>query len=121
MSSNEARELKIWIQIHVFGWKHSAEKKYPHRRGFSKDGVFLLEYDMPDYPNDDGAAFSVLERCATECESSGDGIDISFTKQTGEWEVGRMQLGFEWSIELRSSAQTLPLAICLFAKKLFTP
>lgn len=139
MTDSEMRELDAWIAEHVFGYRWFAfeggkgnrfcdlqiPSTFQERHGGIQCDAPLVGYErdiggVPRYSKEARPAMEVLEKCAQKCDESGDSVDVSFTKQSPlKWDVGRLQLAVEWSIELSSSAETLPLAICLFAKKLF--
>jgi hypothetical protein len=125
----ELRRLKRWIILNVMGWVEWTEEEYPYRSGFSEGDEFgdkCLEDDMPDYPTDPGAALEVLKRCAEAMPNAIIGIgspmgkaDVISTlpKSKQGWVVGA--IGFKPS-NFDVEAETLELAICRFAKRLFT-
>jgi len=65
--------------------------------------------DYPHYTTDPAAAMAVLERCAEKEAKEFDGVQID--KLESGWIVS--------TCEVDAHAPTLPLAITLFAKKLF--
>jgi len=124
----ELRELDACIAEHVMGWTKVAGTNsldHPGRFTVLADriligqnmGARIIEYNPTADP---AAAMAVLEKCVAKCDESGDSVDISISTPDGGFEVGRMQVGFEWNIELNTKSKTLPLAICLFAKQLFS-
>jgi len=118
MIPQELRELDAWIAEHV------TCEKYPigeHNSGISKhyldDGKNVVRTvegkwtaALPSYTTDPAAAMMVLEKCAEkEGQENFDGVQIDKTEHG--WIVS--------TCKMDSDAETLPLAICLFAKKLF--
>lgn len=90
MNERELRELDIWIGCNLFG----------KVRGSS----------IPYYTTDATAAMMVLKHCAErESQVNGDGVQID--KIESGWLVSTCNVG--------ADAETLPLAICRFAKELF--
>ena len=119
MNEKELRELDSWIAESIMGckkvWILRDLKDFTFIE--SKDsGVLLLlpssKNILPFKPTTDpAAAMMVLEKC---CEQE-KGTSIAIHKR-GEWAV--CSVGRTPNM---SHAKTLPLAICLFAKKLFSP
>lgn len=122
-NENETRELDAWIAEHVMGWTW---EDYD-----DNNGKYLLSTDgfnygvqhwnnhpptymnfLPRYTSNPGAAMGVLEKCIAKsmpCFQDSGGGNIRIFAHDG-------LDGEEFSVE----AKTLPLAICLFAKELFT-
>lgn len=121
------RELDAWIAEHVMGYRWYK---------FS-DGVFQLEVpgdwqkrhggiqvdrptgteidatSAPKYATDPAAAMQVLEKC---CKQTA--FPISIGVKFGGWYCGQFKdLAGAASA---TTSSTLPIAICLFAKKLFS-
>lgn len=110
MTDKQLRELKECIWTKVLGWSKWREEEYPHRLGWAKDngeGEKRLDADMDDPTTDPGAAMAVLEKC-------GEKETITLGVLKGKWCVTKAT----WS-GLFVEAETLPIAICLFARKLF--
>ena len=123
MNDMEMRELDAWIAEYVFGWnrqrfnnghvrhnilvpeKFRADKYRKH--GWNK-GVELID-NFPHYTTDPAAAMDVLEKCAIK---SGYGLTV-IPQSNGMW--------FACSNYANEAfGETLNIAICLLAKKLFT-
>lgn len=111
MREKKLRELDAFIAEHVMGWKHSSSDFYQWKteRGNEYDPV-----TNPFSPTTDpAAAMAVLEKIVEETEAMPDSIYIG-------------KVGTEFMVGLdgvEAVAETLPLAIALFArdaKKLFT-
>lgn len=128
MSDKELRELDAWIAEHVFEWqrqsfdnghaKHNLLVRDKFRTDkFVKhgwiDGNKLVE-TFPKYTTDPAAAMLVLEKC---CEIDGMDAIVEIAKTTTSWRVFNRDKSKD---QCTTFANTLPLAICLFAKKLFT-
>lgn len=107
MSENEMRELDIWITTNIMGIAVTYEecKTFP--------GVKLPTIDgwkhPPQYTVERALAMEVLEKCAVRC-------DIRVQEDNKEYAV----LASDEADMMYSRAKTLPLAICLFAKQLFS-
>lgn len=103
------RELDAWIAEHVFVWQYKMTGSDPVEDGecwFSESGKFPCE--LPYYTTDPAAAMVVLEKC-TQKDS------------VGIWRVSHIEFVVKNHREsVRATSETLPLAICLFAKQLFT-
>jgi len=97
-------ELDKWIAENVMGWK-----MHPHREDhwIRPDSNRIDEF----YPTTDSAsAMEVLEKCAEKFP-----IEI----RIGNYDEGRYFVGTDYDFDMtRGKAETLELAICLFAKKL---
>ena len=114
MKTDELRELEVWIGEHIFGGEitktpHLATDVYMQTE--SDRRLMMSPYPVPRYTTDRAAAMEVLEKC---CD------------KIGILELGRVKVKpFNFCIratyvpELDVEAETLPLAICLFAKKLY--
>lgn len=137
MTTDEMRELDAWIAEHVMRrkcnscvdglYKKLGDAQYAEmREWFISQGSKKIQWPKrePDikcdhakrYSTDPAAAMEVLEKCTDrlDCED----IKIGFC--TGIWRlqsVYRENPGANGRIIVR--AETLPLAICLFAKELF--
>ena len=114
MSETELRELDAWIAEHVFGFKKtrrdfdSAITGY----GFDANNKFAVLPSPTTSPDD---AMKVLEKCCDERFAT------SIQKNKVSWKVSRIYWGpFRMHESEVTFAETLPLAICLFSKKLFS-
>jgi hypothetical protein len=121
MSENELRELNAWIAEHVMGWhKVMSRGDNPFEYWDGSDGAYRIQTWRPT--TDPAAAFAVLEKCQErlDCED----VVIGFC--TGTWcirSIYRENPGAKGRINifaLPPSETSLPLAICLFAKQLFS-
>lgn len=109
MKTTELRELDAWIAFHVTQKTTSLIK-------INESNCWLV----PRYSAEGDAAMAVLEKCAEK-------TSVSITKDADEkfsveWWIAEPKgiapiEGSRWHQIV--TAQTLPLAICLFAKKLF--
>ena len=110
MTDQELRELDAWIAEHVFGATRAIDKGFAcgdcddrHTVRFNKDEGWTA---CPLYTTDPAAAMQVLERCAEK---------LGFLP-----DIKKSRIGYAWIYGgAASNADTLPLAICLFAKRLF--
>jgi len=108
----ELRELDAWIAEHVMGLvRHPCWYTHEHWEGVWRvpDGTKGFNKFRPT--TDPAAAMAVLEKCA-EVESP---VSVATCFEAGTWSVF---VGGHW--DEKRSAETLPLAICLFAKALFS-
>ena len=106
------RELDWWIHCEVFGWYPATELEYPHRKGFlHNDHDFMCREDVPEYSSS-AAAMEVLKKCS---EKLGMFEYISINCAEGEFAIRMAHAGWDWI-----NAPTMELAICQFAKKLFS-
>ncbi len=135
MTETEMRELDAWIAEHVFGKKvHKGENLVFGSAGIGRDDFIYSTGKHPTVrmwceemsfswspTSESSAAMQVLEKCATklDCED----MRIGFC--TGNWSIQsvyREDPGADGRIKvwaLPPAKQTLPIAICLFARKLF--
>lgn len=100
MNEKEMRELDAWIAEHVMGL--SMEEQFGN-----PDNPIRGTITPPNYTTNPAAAMLVLEKCLTMADE----LEIRLCYDC-EYKV------FDWS--KAAKAETLPLAICLFAKKLFS-
>ena len=110
MNTKEMRELDAWIAGHVMGLKRVTFNT------FWNSGLGAWECQGPTgmqsvhhYTTDPAAAMKVLEKCAESAQ-----LTICIGKTEGGFKLW-LPNRFDSAIE----APTLPLAICLFARKLF--
>ena len=121
------RELDEWIAVNLFnwdvsrvGWCDSAIKHCVGKScyGFPPDSAnwktCALPHLIPCYTTDLDATMMVLEKCNIR-QSEKDFIEMGI-KKTGKQKRNHYLATAEFSV----NAKTLSLAICLFAKKLFT-
>lgn len=120
MTTQELRELDAWIAEHVMGWRHAKTlDDLGVMDSFYDHGDILIEYRKghlcPWRPTEDSAdAMDVLKKCAEKLKQ-----DISIVLYDSKWDVAWV----DWNAEERADlarAETLELAICLFAKQLFS-
>lgn len=143
MSETELRELDAWIDRELFaggkfvglkkcgfwyrdgacGYTSSAcdagrftpeeAKKREYLRG--EEPVTIHELPIPHYTTSPADAMRVLEKCCDE------GFVTSIHKNKARWEVSRIYKGaFRMHESDFTFAETLPIAICLFVRKLFS-
>ena len=124
MSEIEMGELDAWIAENVMGWKlngvwHRVQKDefalHKDGRVFIHDSIrngVCLTVKVFDPTTDPAAAMEVLKRCAGLYAVKVGGVDVN-----NLWMVAN---GLTPTMENTVRADTLELAICLFARKLFT-
>lgn len=119
MTQQELRELEAWIAENVMKWKRVSglAVRILDDEFFVDSNGCIGRFSCAWIPTTDpAAAMMVLEKC---CESMAVNVEI-WKAGNGEW-VCRMVVGSGFnSTNQIGVANTLPLAICLFAKKLFT-
>ena len=119
MTQQELRELDAWIAEKVMGWKPFVSGKTSSIKGtFWLDSEHKVvaspefQWTRFDPTTDRAAAMQVLEKCA---DRVGVRIDRYNGRAPNVWYIratdGRLA---------EAEAPTLPIAICLFAKKLFS-
>ena len=138
MNDTELKELDQWIAKHVMGeklmfgvkkrgmwyrpdahgytdrqseaWRLTFDeaKKHEYLRGSADERVTVCEILTPRYSTEPAAAMQVLEKCG---EKLGGAI-VAIQRMDAPYEPGWVVNG--------SYAPTLPLAIALFAKQLFS-
>ena len=101
-------ELNRWIAVNVFGWKPCKEMEYPFRAAYEKpDGEIILELDSPSWATDAEAVMEVFKKCAER-------TSVAINRgSTGFW-ISDCDKKSNYAV-----AETLELAICQFAQKLF--
>lgn len=134
----ELRELDAWIAEHVMGTKNmfglkkrgfwyrpnahgytdrqseawqlpfEEAKKHEYPHGGHDDRVTVCEIEIPSYTSNPAAAMQVLEKCAEK-------TTVALNQGTTGWFISDCDKKLRFAV-----AETLPLAICLFAKKLFS-
>lgn len=108
MTDAEKRELNEWIAKHVFGLDAETDWYVDRKAGCD---VMMKSSWAPT--EDEADAMKVLKKCHTQCcVETGETANIANTKRGF----------FARSIykDIVSEAETLELAICLFAKKIFS-
>lgn len=129
-TEKELRELDAWIAEHVMGYRWFAYEggksnrfcdlqipsDWQARHGGIQCESSLEGYErdiggVPKYTTNPADAMAVLEKCCAETMQE-DCVYIGKTES--EWIVGHTTRNFE------EVADTLPMAICLFAKQLFS-
>lgn len=120
MSETELRELLVCLAERVMGWKLKegiGKMEFGDYR-ISGDQIIYRERGNPgrlfDPMKNKKDAFWVLEKCAEECRRSSK--TISIRGRSGDWNVFCRDQYDQESEE----APTLPLAICFFAKAIFS-
>jgi hypothetical protein len=123
MNDKQLRELDAWIAEHVMGYRKATKQELDlhSRRDIwwvspDSDGENSTQMHpyLPLFTADPAAAMMVLEKCLSETK---DAITMAETPTIAA-HMGRYTVANEEVVEC---AETLPLAICLFAKKLFDP
>lgn len=117
MNDKDLRELDAWVGVNIFGMK-PIHRDGPKPTKGTEDDYFIVEWvnisgSLPHYSTDPAAAMQVLEKCHEIC-----------CVETGIYEniSGSIRGNFARSVyrDITIEAKTLPIAICLFAKKLFS-
>lgn len=122
MNQNELRELNTWIAEHVMGWIKCDVKNLDHSGRFSISDTGFVLIHAPRVQikqfrptTDTAAAFEVLKKCLDNQREFGFGDPCFISKDGGYW-LRAVKDGKH----IDGEAETLELAICLFAKKIFT-
>lgn len=108
MSTKELRELDVWIASYIFMFYVHLEGEVPYISNFKEPDWKTKSGLLPEYTTDPAAALTVLEKCAGQI-----GYTPNFTLFERTW-IFTDAAGVN-----HKDIPTLPLAICLFAKKLF--
>lgn len=98
MITEEMRELDAWIAEHVMGW---------HISRYGQGSYIHNHWQPTESPSD---AMAVLERCAEKCP-------VAIDKNRTGWTVCRID---HLTATQLTHGDTIPLAICLFARKVFS-
>lgn len=126
MTEKELRELDAWIAEHVMGLTRAESPLHIVGGTFAvhqSEGKVYIHVGRnniaPFCPTTDPAAsMQVMEKCAEELYEKGANLELGKSyddeNQKTEWFVAHDRT------ILSHYAATLPLAICLFAKQLFT-
>ena len=122
----ELRELDAWIAEHVMGWRRvqSAESHRTEEIVSRVEGDGLCSFNEPWQPQpggvffqqwryfipttDPAAAMMVLEKCAKK-----QAVNVWYSTVHKQWAAA------DSGCFHTQYAETLPLAICMFAKKLY--
>jgi hypothetical protein len=134
MKDKELRELDAWIAKHVFGCKPKPIRIKDGRKTIRVEYHCLCNpshavgwSQIFKYSTDPAAAMMVLEKCCEHnthgnycCVTKSLPCDSMIDKKNGHWNVGVLDGEGMHIFGTSGNAKTLPLAICLFAKKLFT-
>lgn len=121
MSKQELKDLDKWIAVHMFGWQerqaHCGSEVLKGRSFWVNDKCQTVlsesgtgNHTFPKFTSDQALAFELLEKL-----SYGKIISILYNNQT--WTVDNLRGAAPWE-EIEVQAQTLPLALCLFAQKM---
>ena len=128
MTTTERRELEAEIAVLVFGAERPLDKFYQsryHPHGDDSQSVRFSKIagwvSCPKYTTDPAAAMEALKGCAR----MGHVVTIEYTgtntRGETQWMVCKLHCySSGYSEEFCTCADTLELAICLFAKKLFS-
>lgn len=120
MKNEELRELDAWIAEHVMGFTLNSGHP-PHWYSSDSDRVYFVRLAEDDDAaiywqptTDPAAAMEVLKKCYDKC-----GMIDTFRTQIKPYRFG---VTGKWlpAANYECEAEALELAICLFAKKLFT-
>jgi len=106
MNETEQRELDAWIAENVMGWDLGESKPGHGWPWFGEFGFGDEQEKIPHYTTDPAAAMEVLKKCSEETY-------ITTRRHKRCWSMSG-------SNGMTIEAETLELAICLFAKKLFS-
>lgn len=117
MNEKELRELDAWIAEHVMGWRgiewfqpDSPRLADRQPKGFYRSVVNGVCVAIPAYTTSPADAMMVLERC----QKHGTTLALNLGS-SGQYWVSDCDKKARYAV-----AETLPLAIALFAKKLFS-
>lgn len=98
MNAKEMRELDAWIARNLFEWDYSNFMWWKNHE--------IVAYNLPQFTISKADAMNVLEKCVEQSQ-------LTMQKPGTHWQI--------WNrVNHHVTAETLPLAICLFAKKLFS-
>lgn len=110
MSDQDKRELDAWIAEHVMGWKRGPQWGNGNGEWLNGEIPVCTWHTAPQFCTNPVAAMALLEKCAKKA------VSISIVPQSnGGWII------YAHGIDTNMvEADDLPLAICLFAKKLYS-
>lgn len=137
LTEKELRELDAWIAEHskeypdyhielnvfclrLLGWKliRPRSKFGPVLEGVLHGGE--IYFSCPFVTRENDSAMQVLQKCAEKLFDSCEGTNICISKSVDGWIVDEITTGQDYGTLIASTAETLPLAICLFAKQIFS-
>lgn len=127
------RELDAWVAKNVFGiegcfhihWKYSERNNAvcgDCAAVFGSDtSLWIEQARLKHYTTDPAAAFEVLKKCISKCKANGNSLDIEEYVSNGKPAFSVNEMFFATSYESVTVAESdsLALAICKFAQKLF--
>ena len=127
-TEKELRELEAWIAEHVMGYEerqcYNGSQRIEGQTFWVCKGrqvvapSFNGKHRFPPFATDPAAAMQVLEKCAEMLRKDCNSVEI--LRNTTGWAVCSLYRdGFGHEEHDTVEAETLPLAICLFARKLF--
>jgi len=111
MTANEMRELDAWIAEHVMGWKNDVENSGYYFAGNHTKMIDAHDWQPTTDPNN---AVQVLKRCA---EKAWEDMQLICIRPMGKDGWGVFMRDY---VNQMAIAAIFELAICLFAKKLFS-
>ncbi len=121
MTEKQLRELDAWIAEYVFGWSDIKMENAPNEVSSLKPpfGRSPVGYSqLPHFSTFRMDAMLVLERCVQEI--SWNRIVSIGTTSDGDYFINYSDSEPNSEAFCACEAETLPLAICLFAKQLFS-
>jgi len=107
MNTSERIKLEAWIAENVMGWEWR-DTDQEEGWAIKGEGWACEDSFTPEFTTNPAAAMEVLKRCV---EKAADAICITQTAK-GNYLIDHLEIG--------TSALTLELAICKFAKILFS-
>lgn len=123
MTPKELRELDAWIAEHVIGFEFPCLFEPTGANGEicckCNHHISFDRHHFPHPTTDPAAAMQVLEKCANSNAVGVQGnVEIYQEPEGGKWAVC-FNAAYQDKCVEPVFGNTLPLAICLFAKKLF--
>lgn len=125
MTPKELRDLDAWIAEYVMGgeWPNKSQLILNGELVFRRErgSLIAIGYPKPSFAptTDPAAAMQVLEKCATSNAVGVQGnVEIYQEPEGGKWAVC-FNAAYQDKCVEPVFAETLPLAIALFAQKLF--
>jgi hypothetical protein len=110
VNAKELKELDAWIAENLFTWTNCRDGYGDEVRYGGTESEQAVNLPFPHYTTDPVAAMSVLKKCLNRTNYFTVGCDDGFFKIEASYIDGGIVV---------TQAETIPLAICLFAKKLF--
>lgn len=125
-TERELDKLNDWIALNVLGWVKWREEEYPHRNGYSRGDEKCLQCDMPNYATDADGAMEVLTHCMKHLDRITGRTDFQIVVLYDEGSLEPYCVTTDSQPdsddEIHSyncaAAETMELAICLFAKNI---